>query len=419
MDPLLEHDPAMVGDFELVGRLGSGGMGQVYVGTAPAGRKVAIKVVHESLAGDKQFRKRFGREVAAARLVKGTRTAEVLAADPEALRPWMATAYVDGPNLLDAVEDNGPLPADSVLELAAHIAEALAVIHRAGLVHRDLKPSNVVLGSDGPRVIDFGIARATEASTLTSTGQVSGSAGFMSPEQALGRPIEAPSDVFSLGAVLYYAATGQCAFGIGNTPALLFRVVHSEPDLTALIHPTLSSIIAACLAKDPADRPAPLDIVAMARGQRPVPQISQDLSPGGSSGKVGGPEAATFIRIPKLRSPLAPSSTPAFRPGRVGTRIAAVAGVLVLLAAAAVAAQRGLWTTAANPPRDATTAITPAGATSTIQPPSVPGTSLGKSQSHAFAPFRSHPTAPAQRPTAQAQRPTAAARPQPTAAARA
>ena len=254
-------DPAVVGPYKLLGRLGAGGMGEVYLGKSPGGRLVAIKLIRPDLAEERGFRSRFASEISAARNVSGIYTAAVVDADADAELPWMATVYVPGPSLTDAVEDNGPLPVDSVFALAAGLAEALQAIHRAGLVHRDLKPSNVLLATDGPRVIDFGISLALERSMMTATGMVMGSPGFMSPEQARGqREVGAPTDVFSLGAVLAFAATGNGPFGTGPTPALLYRVVSEPPDLTG-VPARLTALIGHCLAKEPADRPTPTEIL--------------------------------------------------------------------------------------------------------------------------------------------------------------
>jgi serine/threonine protein kinase len=247
-------DPESVGPYRLVGRLGAGGMGQVYLGRSPGGRTVAIKVIRPEVAEDEQFRTRFAHEVAAARNVSAIFTAAVVDAAPEAETPWMATVYVPGPSLTEAVEAEGALPAQTVLALAAGLAEGLQAIHAAGLVHRDLKPSNVLLAHDGPRVIDFGISRAVERSIMTQTGMVMGSPGFLSPEQAMGQVVGPASDVFSLGAVLTFAASGNGPFGEGPTPTLMFRVVHQPPDLSGAPD-ELRPLIEACLAKDPEDRP--------------------------------------------------------------------------------------------------------------------------------------------------------------------
>src|SRR5438874_5271616 len=200
---LQPEDPQTIGPYRLVGQLGQGGMGRVFLGVSPGGRPVAVKAIRAELAVDPEFRARFGREVAAARLGSGVFTAQVVYADVDGPVAWMATAYVPGPSLAEAVDTHGPLPEASLLALAAGLAESLNAIHAAGVVHRDLKPSNVLLAEDGPKVIDFGISRAVEAVTmLTQAGLVVGSPGFMSPEQAMGGEVGPPSDVFNLGAVL-------------------------------------------------------------------------------------------------------------------------------------------------------------------------------------------------------------------------
>ena len=264
---LLPSDPAAVGPYRLTSRLGTGGMGQVYLARSPGGRLVAVKVIRAELAADGGFRSRFAREVRAARSVSGMFTAPVVDADPGGQPPWLATAYVPGPTLAEAVAERGPLRPEVVVTLGAGLAEALAAIHTAGLVHRDLKPSNVLLAADGPRVIDFGIARAADATALTLTGTVMGSPGYLSPEQADGHPVGPPGDVFSLGAVLAFAATGAGPFGDGPAAALAFRVVHAEPDLSA-VPARLRPLIARCLAKNPADRPTPTELLtALNAGQ--------------------------------------------------------------------------------------------------------------------------------------------------------
>ncbi|MBP0452247.1 protein kinase [Kitasatospora sp. RG8] len=258
MEPLAADDPRQLGDYRLLRQLGEGGMGRVYLGRTTGGRTVAVKVVRRDLAGDSEFRARFRQEVAAARRVGGTWTAPVLDADIEGGHLWVATGYVAGPALATAVREFGPLPEPAVRTLGVGLAEALAHVHGLGLVHRDVKPSNVLLTLDGPRLIDFGIARALDTATaLTQSGQVIGSPGFMSPEQANGLPAGPASDVFSLGAVLAYAATGTMPFGSGvSAPVLLYRVLHEEPDLSGLDGP-LHSLVRDCLAKDPSARPSP------------------------------------------------------------------------------------------------------------------------------------------------------------------
>ncbi|MBV7696917.1 serine/threonine-protein kinase [Streptomyces sp. TRM70350] len=259
MQPLGVDEPTAIGPYRLLGRLGSGGMGRVYLGRSAGGRTVAVKVVHPHLALDEEFRARFRREVEAARRVGAAWTAPVLDADPEAPVPWVATAYAAGPSLAAAVADGGPLPAHSVRALGAGLAEALAAVHELGLVHRDVKPSNVLLTLDGPLLIDFGIARALDGTaSLTSTGVSVGSPGYMAPEQILGKGVTGAADVFSLGAVLAYAATGEPPFPGDSSAALLYKVVHEEPHLDAL-EGELREVVEACLAKEPGARPVPAE----------------------------------------------------------------------------------------------------------------------------------------------------------------
>ncbi|WP_228084205.1 serine/threonine-protein kinase [Streptomyces profundus] len=238
----------------LRGRLGAGGMGEVFLGRSPGGRLVAVKVVYPHLAGQRDFRARFAREVVAAEAVSGAFTAPVVAAGPDDDLPWIATAYIPGPDLAEAVAGAGSLPEGAVWGLAAGLVEALQAIHVKGLLHRDLKPSNVLLAADGPRVIDFGIARTMEGASLTGTGMVIGTPGFMSPEQAEGGRVGPASDIFALGAVLAYAASGTEPFGQGALLAILNRVVNQDPNLNA-VHGPLHDLIAACLAKNPDERP--------------------------------------------------------------------------------------------------------------------------------------------------------------------
>jgi hypothetical protein len=273
-------------------------MGEVYLAKSPGGRLVAIKLIRPELAEERGFRARFSSEISAARNVSGIYTAAVVDADAEAELPWMATVYVPGPSLTDAVEENGPLPVRSVLALAAGLAEALQAIHRAGLVHRDLKPSNVLLATDGPRVIDFGISLALERSMMTATGMVMGSPGFMSPEQARGqREVGTATDMFSFGAVLAFAATGNSPFGVGPTPALLYRVVNEPPDLEA-VPARLRPLIEQCLVKDPADRPTPSAVLASLGDD--VEVLTGEWLP--------QPIAETMVRyVPTLQTPLPPA----------------------------------------------------------------------------------------------------------------
>ena len=293
---LRPDDPAAIGPYRLLGRLGTGGMGNVFLGQSPGGRLVAVKVIRPELADEPGFRVRFAREVAAARHVSGLFTALVVDADADAPVPWLATAYVAGPSLSEAVTEHGPLPVSSVLALAAGLAEGLGVIHQAGVVHRDLKPANVLLAHDGPRVIDFGISRAMETTMLTQTGTVVGSPGFMSPEQADGKVVGPPSDVFSLGAVLAFAATGEGPFGSGPTPALMYRVVNHEPDLASL-PPQVRAVVARCLAKDPAARPTTDELLAeLGGGQLAVNWLPEPVA--AALGRYAPPATAETTRWP-------------------------------------------------------------------------------------------------------------------------
>ena len=324
-------DPPRIGPYRLLGRLGAGGMGQVYLGRSAEGRLAAVKVIRPDLAAECGFRARFTREVAAARAVSGLFTALVLDADTDGPVPWLATAYVAGPSLADAVDAHGPLPAASVLTLAAGLAEGLAAVHAAGMVHRDVKPSNVLLAADGPRLIDFGISRAAGASALTQTGMVIGSPGFMSPEQATGGAVGPASDVFSLGAVLAFAATGEGPFGAGSTPALVYRVVHSTPEVTRLPG-QIRPLVERCLAKDPAGRPTPAELLAgLGAGRRhgdwlpePLTQVLGEYAPGGLAGTAGSPPPAGRLGPATVTAALARPATagPSFpaRPGAAGRR---------------------------------------------------------------------------------------------------
>ncbi|TDD49740.1 serine/threonine protein kinase [Nonomuraea terrae] len=263
-------------------------MGRVYLGRSRSGRAVAVKVIRPDLADDQDFRRRFGREIALARTVSGFFTAAVVDADPDGSPPWMATAYVPGMSLGDAVREYGPWPEASVLALGVGLAEALESIHAAGVVHRDLKPSNVLLAADGPRLIDFGISVATEASRLTQTGMAVGTPGFISPEQLTGAPVGAASDVFCLAAVLVFTATGTGPFGTGSWQGLWYRTVNQEPDLTAL-SPRLRAVVAPCLAKQPEQRPT-------------VAALLEELTPSVADGRT---VAEIFTQTTWLPEPVA------------------------------------------------------------------------------------------------------------------
>ncbi|MEV4332022.1 protein kinase [Streptomyces sp. NPDC049597] len=260
--PLGEDDPKTVAGYKIAARLGAGGMGKVYLSYTPGGRPVAIKVIRPDFGQDAEFRRRFAQEVQAAQRVQGLFTAPVIDADADAEQPWLATAYVPGPSLSDAVAQHGRLPVETVLLLVAGIAEALQIIHGAGIVHRDLKPANVLLAADGPRVIDFGIARAADATSLTSSGVTIGTPSFMAPEQAAGSHVTPATDIFALGQIAAYAATGKAAFGEGTSHGVLYRIVHEEPDLTELPE-QLRELVTRCMVKDPAGRPSVAEILGI------------------------------------------------------------------------------------------------------------------------------------------------------------
>ncbi|MFJ9034728.1 PQQ-binding-like beta-propeller repeat protein [Streptomyces sp. NPDC102274] len=265
-----------IGPYRVIRELGAGGMGRVYLAASRSGRAVAVKVVRPELAADPDFRRRFKAEVDAARAVGGAFTAPVVDAAPEGPQPWLATAYIPGPSLADAIKAHGAMPEATLRVLGAGLAEALAAIHGAGVIHRDLKPSNILLALDGPRVIDFGISRAVDGTVLTAEGQIIGSPGFMSPEQSTGAELTPAGDVFSLGAVLTFAATGVPPFGTGAAHALLYRATHEAPQLDGIPH-ALLGIVSACLDKDPARRPT-------------VAQLQEWLRPATTAGWLGAVE---------------------------------------------------------------------------------------------------------------------------------
>ncbi|MFI0967407.1 serine/threonine-protein kinase [Streptomyces sp. NPDC021080] len=309
MQPLGADEPTAVGPYRLLGRLGSGGMGRVYLGRSAGGRTVAVKIVHPHFALDEEFRARFRREVEAARRVGGAWTAPVLDADPEAPVPWVATGYAAGPSLTSAIADGGPLPVHSARVLGAGLAEALTAVHALGLVHRDVKPSNVLLTLDGPLLIDFGIARATDGTaSLTSTGVSVGSPGYMSPEQILGKGVTGAADVFSLGAVLAYAATGEPPFPGDSSASLLYKVVHEEPRLGSL-EGELRELVAACLAKEPAARPTPGEVAVRLAPQGAARLVSAGWLPGSLVERVSR-SAVQLLNLEATGAAQAPLSGP-------------------------------------------------------------------------------------------------------------
>src|ERR1700759_5327421 len=354
MEPLTADDPQQIGGFRLRSRLGAGGMGRVYLGFSPAGRAVAVKVVPPAYARDPGFRQRFAREVRAAETVSGAFTAPVVAAGPDDDPPWLATAFVPGPSLADVVAETGPLPAAAIWRLAGGLAEALQAVHARGLVHRDLKPANVLLAGDGARLIDFGISRAQGATALTAAGVAMGTPTFMSPEQVRAQTAGPPSDVFGLGSVLAYAATGRGPFDAEERLAIAYRIVQADPDLDGMSGP-LHDLVAGCLAKDPAARPtleqvlgvvtaelaSPLDAAA-SFWPEPLAELigsRQDrlrAEAGGPSGPGGGarPGGASAEPSTVTAGRVAPRPGPGRilrDPGLVVMAVLAVIGVIALV----------------------------------------------------------------------------------------
>ncbi|HEX6468294.1 MAG TPA: protein kinase [Streptosporangiaceae bacterium] len=302
--PLAPGDPSRIGSFRLLSRLGGGAMGEVFLAASRTGRPVAVKRVRAEYARDAVFRARFAKEVAAVRAVTGGHTPALIDADTGAERPWIATAYVPGPSLAQAVDLNGALPEPLALALAGGIAQALAAIHAAGIVHRDLKPSNILLDRDGPKVIDFGISRALDGTALTATGMRVGTAGYTAPELAAHRQTLPAGDVFALGCVLAYAATGITPFGDGPDAQVLYRIVHEPPDPRALPcrDETLRALIEACLDKDPDARPTAQAVIE-ACGGTPAPGESWLPAPLAAQAAAHGNEAARQLaRLARRRA---------------------------------------------------------------------------------------------------------------------
>ncbi|MFF0504161.1 serine/threonine-protein kinase [Streptomyces fimicarius] len=311
----------MVGGYRLAAVLGAGGMGKVYLSYTPGGRPLALKVIRAEFSEDPEFRRCFQQEVRAAQRVQGLYTAPVIDSDTEGAQPWLATAYVPGPSLAHAVARHGGLPLRSVLLLTVGVAEALGVIHGAGIVHRDLKPANVLLASDGPRVIDFGIARAADATALTGTGVSVGTPAFMAPEQAAAGTVTPATDVFALGQIAAYAAIGAPAFGDGPSHAVLYRIVHEDPDLSRLPD-ELRPLVTRCLSRDPADRPALADIIRICHEISPEPlRQGEDWLPRAVAGSITErhqlpapaptpPPQPTTAPTPTQAAPQAPSTPP-------------------------------------------------------------------------------------------------------------
>ena len=446
MRELQPGDPQLIGPYRLRGCLGAGGMGRVYLGLSPGGRAVAVKVIRADLAQDAEFRARFRREVGVARRVSGLFTAPVIDADVESPVPWLATAYVRGPSLADAVSEHGPLPAASVLVLARGLAEGLGAIHAAGVVHRDLKPANVLLAEDGPRLIDFGISRAVEASALTHTGLVVGSPGFMSPEQAEGREVGPPSDVFSLGAVLAFAATGQGPFGSGSTPALVYRVVYGAPQLD-LVPAGVRALIDRCVAMDPARRPTADDLLSGAaqpaagwlpepvtRALAAAPPTTTAAAPSGAPVPVppvpgspvpGSPSIPGSPPVPGLLPTAGPGSLPTAGPGRPPRRARRLGrwrpltATLVLSGLLGAGATAAVTMTAGSAPAHAAQSAPRTTPAQTLAPTSTPASATSSapdasSPPAAAAPAPAYTPPPSMTPATMTPPPSSSAPPSPT-----
>lgn len=373
--PLEPNDPRDVSGYRLRARLGEGGMGRVYLSYTPGGRPVALKIVRTEYADDPAFRRRFEHEIATAQRVQGIFTAPVIDANPRAPLPWLATAYVAGPSLQIAVGAYGPLPTESVLVLTAGVAEALQSIHGAGVVHRDLKPSNVILAADGPRVIDFGIARSVDTTSVTQTGVRVGTPAFMAPEQIRGRETTPAVDVFALGTLTYFAATGELPFGGGLDPAIPYRILQEEPDLAVCPEP-LRELVRRCHAKEPRHRPTPTEVIELCRAASAGTRLQMGES------WLPPVVAAAVNRVSSAPMPATP---PTIRPRRSRGLAVTVAALVVVVAALTtyLVLDHGRTGTpsAGGPAVTGTSATTPVpvsvvGGASTGQGPGVPVTSV-------------------------------------------
>ena len=272
--PLRETDPPRVGSYQLLARLGAGGMGVVYLASGQDGRPVALKVLRPEMADDAEFRTRFSREVTALTRVRGVCTVRVLDADTTSARPFLVTEYAEGPSLAEYVDSRGPMDPQMLYGLATGLAEALTAIHAAGIVHRDLKPSNVLLTPGGPKVIDFGIAQMLDATAVTRAGMTVGSAGYMAPEQIMGRASTA-ADIFSWAVTIAYAASGQPPFGTGTSEVILYRILHETPDIAA-VPAALHVQVAAALDKDPHGRPTAPELLSQLTRTAALPSAGSD-----------------------------------------------------------------------------------------------------------------------------------------------
>ena len=350
--PLRPDDPVRIGLYRLTARLGSGGMGVVYLGVAWDGSQVAVKVLRPELAGDQEFRRRFGREVAALVRVKSTCTVRVIEADSQSSTPFVVTEYAKGPSLSEHIDKHGSADPDMLYGLATGLAEALTVIHAAGIMHRDLKPSNIILTDAGPKVIDFGIARGQDTTGMTKTGMMVGSMGFMAPEQISGHPGPA-ADIFAWGVTVAYAATGRSPFGAGNAHSILYRIVYGDPDIAA-VPVSLRPLVEAALAKDPQSRPTAQQLLdRLTSDSRPTQRstdaptqvISSPTWPTGLYSSPSAPEPPTTeppTAEPPTPETLAPEAAPPVAPApeAPGTRKIPVGRRVAIIATSAIVAMR-------------------------------------------------------------------------------
>lgn len=309
--PLEPGDPERLGDYELTGRLGAGGQGTVYLGRDAGGEPVAVKLLHAQLKNDTAARARFAREVEAAQRVAAFCTARILAHDLHGDQPYIVTEYIDGPSLQDAVKRDGPYAGKELEKLAIGTIAALAAIHEAGVVHRDFKPHNVLLGSDGPRVVDFGVARGLDSGvgTVTATGMVVGTPGYLAPEQLSGGDLGPAVDVFAWGATMIYAATGQAAFDGDTLPVIINKILNSEPDLSGLKGP-LHDLVAACMIKDPAERPSARDVLLRLLGHDVPLRGSSAARPVSNAVLTQAAGIAAQLPAPPPMPPMRPAPPP-------------------------------------------------------------------------------------------------------------
>lgn len=375
VDVLRPQDPARIGAYDLLARLGAGGMGQVFLGRSPGGRLVAVKVIRDEISDDPETLARFRREAATVETVRSAWTARLIEASLDASPYWLATEYVPGPTLRDAVEAGGPFPPDSAVRLLAALAEGLSAVHAHGVTHRDLKPHNVILSPQGPQLIDFGIARSLGQTALTREGMAPGTPGYAAPEVVLRNEVGPAADVFALGATLAYTVTGRPPFGTGAPAAVSYRAVHEEIDLAG-VGPSPAGLIRSCVAKDPAQRPELSAVIAACRVDSALaadPHYRSVASSAGSGeagappvadGRGAGADAATVEHAPAEETgpPVTHGTTPIARAAPERARSGRTARSGVWLAACAVAAAAGVTAWLFPVPHDRDTATPRTGA---------------------------------------------------------